>query len=257
MIDETYGFLRAASEDPAEAAEGRADLREYLRRFGYLDPAAEKVEETDLAEALRRYQNFYRLPVTGQFDAATAAQMTRPRCGVPDQPMFAHTEMLAIGMPRWPGPVVTFGIVSPPTIIPAAAALAAFTSAAALWSAVIPLSLVPSATPDLKVQFLRKQHGDALPFDGPGNALGHAFDPPPHSRAGQMHHDDEESWMSSLPIAPGSFDLVTHFAHELGHALGLHAHSGDPAALMFADYTGPHRFLAPEDVSRIRAIYGP
>lgn len=46
-------------------------------------------------------------------------------------------------------------------------------------------------------------------------------------------------------------------AHELGHALGLRGHSNDPASLMFGSYTGPHRFLAAEDISRIQALYGP
>jgi hypothetical protein len=256
-MDESYGFLRAASENAAEAAEGREHLRTFLRRLGYLDSTLEKFDDDELSAALRHYQSFYRLPVTGSFDDATAAQMTRPRCSVPDLPLRESTAGAVFGAPRWSGPIVTFGIVTPPSVLGAAAALSALTAAAALWDAVISISLVPSVTSDIEAHFLRRHHGDALPFDGPGGDLGHASGPPPHPTAGRMHHDDEESWGVALPIPTGGFDLVTHFAHELGHALGLPGHSSDPAALMFGSYTGPHRFLAPDDISRIQTIYGP
>ena len=48
------------------------------------------------------------------------------------------------------------------------------------------------------------------------------------------------------------------FAHELGHTLGL-AHSEDPQALMYAEIqaNGRGAFLAPDDRSAIRFLYGP
>jgi peptidoglycan hydrolase-like protein with peptidoglycan-binding domain len=94
-------------------------VQEYLERFGYLGPVtdtfqafgaapfplAEGDEFADLverptsvnrgtfddatAEAVRRFQEFANLPVTGVVDAATAEKMNQPRCGIPDAPDLA------------------------------------------------------------------------------------------------------------------------------------------------------------------------
>ena len=60
-------------------------VRGFLRRFGYF-PESSSGEELDAPTelALRRYQEWNALPVTGRLDAATAAFMEQPRCGVPD-----------------------------------------------------------------------------------------------------------------------------------------------------------------------------
>lgn len=80
-------------------------LQAYLSKFGYLRspstqgdafariramspaPRAKPATFDDATyAALRRYQQFFGLPVTGALDEATVAQMSRPRCGFPDLP---------------------------------------------------------------------------------------------------------------------------------------------------------------------------
>ncbi len=54
---------------------------------------------------------------------------------------------------------------------------------------------------------------------------------------------------------PVSYHLLTVAAHEFGHSLGL-SHSNVQGALMYPSYSGPHRYLAHDDIQRIQALYG-
>ncbi|MDE0470590.1 MAG: matrixin family metalloprotease [Ekhidna sp.] len=130
-----------------------------------------------------------------------------------------------------------------------------------LWSCVTPLNFTKvssASSADIVILWGSDNHGDNFPFDGSGNVLAHAFFPPPNGGAiaGDIHFDEDEKWTlktrntSSQPI-----DLVTVAAHEIGHSLGLN-HSSDPNALMFAYYSGSHRFLSKDDIQGIQKIYG-
>uniref|UniRef100_A0A6N2MLD8 Peptidoglycan binding-like domain-containing protein n=1 Tax=Salix viminalis TaxID=40686 RepID=A0A6N2MLD8_SALVM len=70
-----------------QAAEGLLDLKKYLKKFGYY-PSDATLTSSDFDDhlelALKAYQKFYRLNVTGNLDSSTTQQMMIPRCGVPD-----------------------------------------------------------------------------------------------------------------------------------------------------------------------------
>lgn len=54
----------------------------YLRAYHYISPT--RSGNHDFETAVRKFQHFMNLPVTGQVDRATLNMMRKPRCGVPD-----------------------------------------------------------------------------------------------------------------------------------------------------------------------------
>ncbi|HLO28019.1 MAG TPA: matrixin family metalloprotease [Anaerolineales bacterium] len=125
-----------------------------------------------------------------------------------------------------------------------------------LWAAQTPLTFTEvsdSSQADIVVGWYTGDHGDGDPFDGPGDVLAHASSPNPYDKSQVfLHFDDDEHWVDSNTQ---DVDLLTVAAHEIGHTLGL-AHSGDPNALMFPSYSGPHRSLSSDDIAGIQSIYG-
>ncbi len=244
-------------------------LQDYLRRFGYTaspmraafgvatDRAvaaapARGTFDDDTAQALRDFQRFNNLPVTGEMDEATLGLMAQPRCGFPDLAEFSLEGR------KWNKTALAFGYNEFTPDLTQAQIRAAILQALQLWSAVTPLTFteVPVASPpDIVVRFVAGAHGDGSDFDGAGGILAHGFYPPPNggALAGDTHFDEAETWSVVLP--PSGIDLTTVAAHEFGHALGL-AHSSVAGALMGPYYSAAHRNLEADDVAGIQALYG-
>lgn len=125
-----------------------------------------------------------------------------------------------------------------------------------MWAAQTPLTFseaTSSNDAEVLVEWAVGDHGDGDPFDGPGDVLAHASFPNPYDeRQVILHFDDDERWVDS---DRQNVDLLTVAAHEIGHTLGL-GHSEDPNALMYAAYSGPHRFLDNDDITGIEDLYG-
>jgi hypothetical protein len=255
-------------------------LQQYLRKFGYFEdvqssaiselfalnlpvdptpgPAPQK-ENFDEATttALKKFQAFNHLPVTGELDDTTLAQMQQPRCGFPDIGEFANTGR------RWPTTNLTYSFQEFSPDLPQGQIIQAAEQAFALWTAVTPLCfrrVTMAESPMIVNRFVTGDHGDGNPFDGPSGILAHAFFPPippnpPQPIQGDTHFDEAETWSIAIPPPAGTFDLVTVAAHEYGHALGL-GHSSVAGALMAPFYGGPHRFLHSDDIAGITQIYG-
>lgn len=266
-----------------------AHVQDYLERFGYLGDVEEKmrefgaapfplVEGDDLSEltgrpssvsrgefgdstaqAVRRFQEFAGLPVTGVVDAATAAKMNQKRCGNPDAPL---AEFATSGR-KWATNNLRYAFQNFTTDLSNAAITTAIEQAFALWAAHTPLRFTPvalAAGPEIIIRFVSGDHGDGFPFDGPSNVLAHAFFPsqPPAAVTpimGDTHFDDDETWTVTVPPGAGTIDLVTVAAHEFGHALGL-GHSAVAGALMAPFYGGPHRAVEADDIAGITSLYG-
>lgn len=248
-------------------------LQAYLTKFGYKDTdpfdefGIDSFDDTEdfkkgtfdeaTTEALKNFQSFNKLPVSGKLDDATIALMRQPRCGCPDLAEFANSGR------KWPSNNLTYGFQEFTPDIPQAQVIRAVEQALSLWESVTPLSfrrVAMSSSPDIVIRFAAGAHGDGSPFDGVGGVLAHAYFPPvppntPTPIQGDAHFDEDEKWTITIPPPAGNRDLVTVAAHEFGHSLGL-GHSSVTDALMAPFYSGPHRYLHSDDIAGIRDIYG-
>lgn len=57
-------------------------LKKYLQSYHYI--SSTRSGNHDFTTAVRHFQHFMNLPVTGDVDRATLNMMRKPRCGVPD-----------------------------------------------------------------------------------------------------------------------------------------------------------------------------
>jgi len=251
--------------------EGLVELKQYLKRFGYY-PSDVNLMTSDfddlLESALKTYQNYFHLNVTGILDDSTIKQMMIPRCGMhditPNNTKSNYTKFHMVmhytffnGMPKWrPSKyhlTYTFGsdgvqVVDMDTL------RSVCSDAFKKWSDVSPLTFQEAsdgASANIVIAFYSGDHGDGYPFDGPGKILAHAFSP----ENGRFHYDADEKW--STNPAMDQIDLESVAVHEIGHLLGL-AHSSDSNAVMYPSIAAgtKKRNLAQDDIDGIHALYG-
>ncbi|EDO38641.1 predicted protein, partial [Nematostella vectensis] len=203
--------------------------QKYLNQFHYISPS--RSGNHDVKTALEKFQSFAGLPVTGEIDAATIAQMKMPRCGMPD----VDDDGLRIRR-KWNMKHLTYHI-SYGQDLSRSVQDRVFAKALDYWA---------------------QSHGgphDPMctcvhPFDGPGNTLAHAFYP----SDGVVHFDEDEDFTDGTSEG---MNLLWVATHEFGHSLGLR-HTDVQDAVMFPYYTGyePGFDLKADDIAGIRALYG-
>ena len=250
-------------------------VKDFLRRYGYLgnvhnhpylvasgDPKVKEPEpqsstSVELDEptrnALRACQQFLGMEPTGDINEHTMSVISRTRCGVPD--VFEFT----IDGRRWEKSDLTYALIEDSRQINRDDVLRYLSEAFTQWAAAANLTFTEIDDPDsadIIVRFSILEHGDGVPFDGPGGTLAHAFFPPPNggSLAGDAHFDDEEPWSIDTPAPAGRIDLASVILHEIGHSLGL-GHSAVQDAVMYPFYAGERRQLHPDDIQGIQALY--
>lgn len=256
-----------------QRVQGIHEVKHYLNKFGYLNYEdsnnvklhVEHDDEFDEAFelALKTYQKYYHLKVTGKLDSDTIKQMARPRCGVADvingNLEHEHPQYAFFGNQiKWPSSKrhLTYAFESSAQVdISLEELRSTCESAFKKWSEVSDFTFEETdqkLNADLVLGFHRLDHGDGNSFDGPSGVLAHAFAP----TNGRLHFDADEDWSTSLNLTRSETDLVSVATHEIGHLLGL-AHSQFEDAIMYAYFaTGvTKRDLNQDDIEGIRALY--
>src|SRR5215467_3919833 len=176
------------------------NLHNYLKRFGYMasdrqeimgsridlsqaspQPEEEDVFDSSTQSAVKKFQEFNKLPVTGSLDKATLILMSRPRCGVPDIVEGERVDFLIVG--RWSKADLTYEFHNITADLPQDVARQAVIEAYSQWSSKSTLNFRPvppfGSGADIKISWEVGDHGDGNPFDGPLGILAHGFYPPP------------------------------------------------------------------------------
>ncbi|XP_072472974.1 neutrophil collagenase-like [Notamacropus eugenii] len=232
-----------------------ATVQRYLENFYGMPKSGDKIKRyknsTHLVKKLKEMQKFFGLEETGQPDEETIDIMKMPRCGNPDAGEFKLTE----GNPKWKRNEITYSIIKYTSDMPKADVDSAIEKAIQIWSDPSPLKFtkILNGEADIKISFVRGDHGDNSPFDGKNGILAHAFQPG-QGIGGDAHFDEDETWTTGSK----GYNLFLVAAHEFGHSLGL-SHSTDPGALMFPIYSfsEPSTYVLPQDdIDGIQFIYG-
>ncbi|KAK8505255.1 hypothetical protein V6N13_045700 [Hibiscus sabdariffa] len=243
-------------------------VKQFLRAYGYYpgeaDQSDDRFEFDDALEsALKAYQEFYSLDVTGEIDSNTIKSMSTPRCGVPDISLQQTSNyVLNPGRRKWDKFDLTYNYLSNSSQVADLDQLKqAIAGAFATWrnSSKFRFSeeTTQGAAADIGISFFQGDHGDRSPFDGPAdpsrlrNVLAHAAYP--GSPYIFLHFDADENW-SVYPTSRSDTDIESVALHEIGHNLGL-AHSREKTAVMFPDYSGTRRTLDPDDIAGLTELY--
>lgn len=241
--------------DPFQpSAADMAYAARYLQSFGYAEPLPPSVPGGPAfaptapgTDALALFQDFAGLPVTRELDAATLDKMKQPRCGVPD------IARAGVELARWRKNRLTYFVEKFVNGIPVREQQTALRAAWDDWEKSCDIELQQTQEPAQADIIISIGKGRADNFDGPSGTLAWAFLPNGSDQQLLMRFDVDEAWT----IAGGGIRYRNVAGHEFGHLLGL-PHSRVPTALMAPIYSpavvSPQ---ANDDVSRIKALYGP
>lgn len=137
--------------------------------------------------AFSKFQQYAKLPVTGEFDATTKAKMNSPRCGNKDILQIDTSSLASSLLPlrrrrfvagafTWSKRELSYAITefSATDFSPEITSLEV-DKAFALWGNVTNLHFFRSSGSgvDIELKFARSAHGDVEPFDGRGITLAH------------------------------------------------------------------------------------
>ncbi|KAM7433599.1 the peptidase M10A [Porites harrisoni] len=228
----------------------------FLNQYHYISTSRSGNHNVKLA--IRRFQRFAGLKVTGKLDRATIDQMKKPRCGLPDDEEEGGRVRRYTTGPKWSKKSLTY-FVEYGEDLSHDQQDSIFQKALQYWSDVSGLSFSTassSSAADIKISFGAATHGGSsestcpYPFDGEGGVLAHAYYP----SDGRAHFDEDEEFTDNTPQG---INLLWVATHEFGHSLGI-GHSDVKGAIMYPYYTGyvEGMELHSDDIAAIQYLYG-
>ena len=224
---------------------------QYLEYY-YMDDKTKAMSHTDISTLVRRFQEMFQLPQTGNLDQQTIRAMHWPRCGCPDYQMRAS----AASGSKWGPKQLTYFVEQYIPGLPKKDQDDILDLAYQQWEDNCDLKITRVASKSSANMIISTGSGKQDNFDGPGGTLAWAYLPPNSNYNGQllMRFDLGETWITN-PKDRGIL-LLNVACHEFGHFLGLD-HSSSQRALMAPYYAaGITKPQANDDIPRIQRLYG-
>jgi hypothetical protein len=225
-------------------------VRDYLVRFGYLDPEVQSAGA--VAKALWGFQRLHRLPLTGVPDVMTLGVMHLPRCGNPDLGKPAPIPHI------WSVTELICETANAPASMTLKEVQQACSLAAACWQPHLPFGVRVGrggSETSVTIRFVVGDHGDGCAVGGDWGVLGHAFILPGRGGRliGEIHLDARVKWSLTTEGEAGAFSLVTELSHQLGHIFGL-GHSMTTGTAMYPVHRWMRSTPARQDLVALRAL---
>ncbi|PEZ84858.1 hypothetical protein COK25_10195 [Bacillus cereus] len=233
-------------------------VQDFLLRFGYLKDGFYKISVLDnnTSIALKKYQKFNNLELTGYFNEETRSLMKLPRCGVPD----FKNEVSFSTMCKWDKLNLHYAIGNVTSDVSRESAVQAIKNAFNSWENVSPFTFTEvslNENLDILIEWTETVSGD---HNMRGGVVAHSDFPlgcsvMSNSLPLPIHFDTEHSWCIGAFV--DQFDIESIAVHEIGHILGL-AHSNVHGSIMYSNVSSNYikRTLTQDDILGIQSLYG-
>lgn len=253
----------------AEFEKPSSDRREiqfalnYLDTFGYLAGALSGLKDLtlgDLIEGIKKFQETWNIPKTGNLCAKVIKAMELPRCGHPDFLRADHVGYARVRdfaeskLPAWQKRTLKYCITD---YLPGWAKadqdriIAGAYNAWTQYGNVTVTQVATAAEADI---LMSVGSGARSNFDGPGGVLAWAYLPQGDDAQLTLKFDLAETWVMAANLR--GIVLFNVACHEIGHLFGLD-HSRIESALMAPYYNVAVAVpQANDDIPRFTARYG-